>query len=145
MFYFDAEKQGKGTYATVWSVEQNDKGFVKGRITTSEKDSDDNYINSSWFVSFGKNISEKALTLKSGDRILMDKFSIKNPSKKKDDGTYVSYLNVNIYHYSMVTANSNSDAPASGSGFPKPTPPINDLKTKEVPKADDETSLPFDL
>jgi len=57
MFYFDAEKQSTGTYGTVWNVEQNEQGFVKGRITTSEKDKDGNYTNSSWFVTFGKNIS----------------------------------------------------------------------------------------
>ena len=138
MFYFDAEKQSTGTYATLWSVEQDKNGFVKGRITTSEKDKDGNYTNSSWFVTFGKNISKKALALKSGDRILMDKFSIKNPSKKKDDGSYVNYLGVNIYHYSIIEGNSTGNAPATGSGFPKPVQPI-----KLAPPDDNE--LPFDI
>ena len=55
MFYFDSEK---GTYATVWKVEKNEKGFVKGRISTSEKNQDGEYINSNWFVSFGKDCGQ---------------------------------------------------------------------------------------
>jgi len=145
MFYFDAEKQSTGTYATVWSVEQDKNGFVKGRITTSEKDKEGNYTNSSWFVTFGKNISEKALTLAPSTRILMDKFSIKNPSKKRDDGSFVNYLGVNIYHFSIIEGNSTGNA-STGSGFPKPEPPINKIKEKDVPTSPAEDApLPFDI
>jgi co-chaperonin GroES (HSP10) len=143
MIYFDASKPSPGTYATVWSIEQNDKGFVKGRITTSEKDSDGNFINSTWFPTFAKNLSEKALTLKSGDRILMDKFALKNPSVKKEDGKYVNYFNAYIYHFSTIEGNSTGSTTATGSGFPKPKAPI---KPKEAEKIDEEPDgLPFDL
>jgi len=76
----------------------------------------------------------------------MDKFSIKNPSVKKGDG-WVNYLGVNIYHYSIIEGNSTGNVPATGSGFPKPEPPIKNIKAKEKTKVEDEepAGLPFDL
>ncbi len=147
MFYFDCEKPNNGTYATVWSVEQNDKGFVKGRISTSEKNKEGEYSNSNWFVTFGKNCSGKALALQPKDRIVIKKFAIKNPSFKKEDGTYVNYLNVDIYHFSVLdedgNAQTSTEAPkAKGTKFPKPTPPIETMKPTEE---EADTKLPFDL
>jgi hypothetical protein len=141
MFYLDAEKQYTGTWATVWSVEEKN-GFVKGRISTSEKDQEGNYTNSNWFVTFGKNISEKALALNEKDRIIIKKCKLTNPSVKKQDGTTVSYLNLNIYHFVLPEENGDYSAPSESTGttFPKPKPPIKEIKEKEQ-----DTSLPFDL
>lgn len=145
MIYYDCEKVGNGVYATIQSIENKD-GFLKGRISTTEKDKNGETVYSNWFVTFGKNCSEKASKLQSKDRILIKKMSLKNPSIKKDYGKYQSYLNVGIYYFDVIENDEqNLTQNPSASGFPKPTPPINDLKTKEAPKADGETSLPFDL
>jgi hypothetical protein len=147
MIYFDIEKPS-GTYATVWEVKKNDKGFVKGRVGTSEKNKETGeYINSNWFVTFSKSCSEKALTLNPKDRIIIDKFALKHPSFKKDDGTYVDYLDLAIFHFKKVdedgNAESSAEAPnAKGTKFPKPTPPIETMKASEP---EEESKLPFDL
>jgi hypothetical protein len=142
MFFLDAEKQYTGTWATVWGVEEKN-GFTKSRISTSEKDQEGNYKNSDWFATFGKNVSEKAKTLQKGDRIIIKKGKITNRTEKKPDGTFVSYLNVDIYYFVLPEDNGGSySAPSESTRtkFPKPKPPIKETKEKEQ-----DDSLPFDL
>ena len=141
MFYFDAEKQYTGTWATVFKPrEQN--GFVKAQLSTSEKDQEGNFTNSTWFASFSKNISEKAKKLQDKDRIIIKKGKLTNISKKNEDGSYTSYLNLNIYHFVLPEENGDYSAPSESTGttFPKPKPPIKEIKEKEQ-----DDSLPFDL
>lgn len=146
MIYFDLEKPS-ATYATVWEVKKNEHGFVKGRVSTSEKNKDGEYVNSNWFATFAKNCSEKAMELKPKDRIIIDKFALKNPSVKKADGTYVNYMDLAIYHFKKVDADGNAEkngeqsTEPKGTKFPKPKPPIEGFKQTE----EDDTKLPFDL
>jgi len=136
MFYVDAKKPFTGCYATVWKVEEKD-GFVKGRISTSRKKQDDTYVNSNWFVNFGKGISEKALKLKERDRIFIDTVAFENIYSEKNAQ---SYLSVTIHHFVMSddAKNGATTSASTGTTFPKPKPPIEEIK-------EEESSLPFDL
>jgi len=138
MIYVKADGY-KGTYLTVWEITEKN-GFVKGRVSSSAKKQDETYENSNWFVDFGKNCKDKALTLKEKDRIMMKDFSMKNvynaESKK-------SFLNFSIYSFDIVEPKSDSEterAPQKTTKFPNGEPPIKSMDVKE--ESDD---LPFDL
>jgi len=131
----------RGTYATVWAVEQKGS-FVKGRISTSSKNQDDTYTNSNWFVTFGKNCSEKALKLNERDRIFIKDLKLENIYVADKNQ---SYLNFNIYSFDM--ADSVGTGTGTGSTkFPKEEPPINKMKpVDDVEEKDDSDKLPFDI
>ncbi len=138
--------EGKGTYATLWEVnleERSGYSFVKGRISTSRKDQNDNFINSTWFVTFGKNCADKAKSLPERTRIILKDFSIENIWNTE---TKKGFTSVSVYAFDLADGNS-FQAPEKG-GYPKSTPPIKKIQAKEpepeVAEADDDV-LPFDL
>lgn len=102
MFYI------KDAYATVWSVE--DKGnYVKGRISTSEKDTrnEGQYINSNWFVTFVGNAKDKALNLSEKDRIKILSGKITNTATGEgNDKKY--FTNVTIFDFENLTNPNNN-------------------------------------
>jgi len=94
-------------YATVWEVE--DKGnFVKGRISTSEKNKEGKYVNSYWFATFVGKAKETALTLSTKDRIkiISGKISNTTTGEGKDKK---SYVNVTIFDFESLN-NSQTDS-----------------------------------
>ena len=96
-------------YATVWSVE--DKGnFVRGRISTSEKDKDGKYVNSNWFVIFVGKAKETALALSTKDRIkiISGKISNTTTGEGKDKK---SYLNVVVFDFEPVSQENMQNVP----------------------------------
>jgi hypothetical protein len=136
---------GKGTFATLWEVNAEERSgytFVKGKISTSRKDQNDNYINSTWFVTFGKNCADKAKGLPKQTRIILKDFSIEN-IYNKDTGK--GFTSVSVYAFDL--ADGSSFSPVATGGYPKSTPPIDKIKTKTVAQEteDDDNSLPFDL
>lgn len=95
----------RDAYATVWSVE--DKGnFVRGRISTSEKDKDGKYINSNWFVTFVGKAKEPALALSTRDRIkiISGKISNTTTGEGKDKK---SFVNVVIFDFENLSNSQN--------------------------------------
>lgn len=92
-------------YATVWEVE--DKGnFVKGRISTSEKNKEGKYVNSNWFVTFVGKAKEPALALSAKDRIKITSGKISNTTTGEGKNKK-TYTNVTIFEFENV--NNNQD------------------------------------
>lgn len=87
-----------GTRAKVWSVEDKGK-YSTGRISTSEKDREENYIYSNWFCTFVGKGHEKASSIKEGDRITIDTLKISNTSTKNADGGYTNRLDFVIFDF----------------------------------------------
>jgi len=97
-------------YETVWSVE--DKGnFVKGRISTSEKNKDGKYINSNWFATFVGKAKEPALTLSAKDRIKITSGKISNTTtgEGKDKKSFVNVVIFDFENLSNLQSESNDN------------------------------------
>lgn len=103
MIYF------KDCRAKVWelTVEQN---YTRANISTSEKDKDGNYVNSSWNASFVGKAFEKSKKITKGDNIniLSGKVNVRTYEK---DGKKVYYTNVTIFDFDMAN-NKQSKAEA---------------------------------
>ena len=96
----------ENAFATVWSVE--DKGnYVKGRISTSEKNKEGKYVNSHWFVTFVGKAKEPALALSTKDRIKITSGKISNTTTGEGKDKK-SYLNVVIFDFENMS-NSQID------------------------------------
>ena len=99
----------RDAYATVWSVE--DKGnFVRGRISTSEKDKDGKYINSNWFVVFVGKAKEPALALSTKDRIKIISGKISNTTTGEGEDKK-SFVNVVIFDFENLSNSQNNFQP----------------------------------
>jgi len=105
MIFFDTK-----TYAKVWKITKSDNGkYIDLQITTSEKDDDGNYINSSWFPRCIGHSVNSLKNLKVGDRIIITKCKMTNVRKKLDDESYRAYFNLLIFEAEIEGA-KNSDA-----------------------------------
>lgn len=94
-------------YATVWEIE--DKGnFVKGRISTSEKNKEGKYVNSNWFVIFVGKAKEPALALSTKDRIKITSGKISNTITGEGKNKK-SFVNVVIFDFENMN-NSQIDS-----------------------------------
>jgi len=103
MFYIN------DAYATVWSVE--DKGnYVKGRISTSEKNKEGKYVNSNWFVTFVGKAKEPALALSRMDRIKIISGKISNTTSGEGKDKK-SYLNVVVFDFELANQENMQDVP----------------------------------
>jgi len=93
MIYFETK-----AYAKVWKMELSESGkYIDLQISTSEKDEEGNYVNSSWFARcIGKAVNTLK-NLQEGDRIIIYKGKITNERKKQDDGTYRSFFRFLIF------------------------------------------------
>ena len=74
-------------YAKVWKVTPSENGkYVDLQITTSEKDSDGNYVNSSWFPRVIGKAVNTLKGLKREDRIIITKSKFTNERKDTENG-----------------------------------------------------------
>ncbi len=74
-------------YAKVWKVTPSENGkYVDLQITTSEKNSDGDYINSSWFPRVIGKAVNTLKGLKREDRIIITKSKFTNERRDTDDG-----------------------------------------------------------
>jgi hypothetical protein len=103
-------------YATVWNVEDKGK-YVKGRISTSEKDTrnEGKYINSNWFATFVGKAKDKATNLKEKDRISIISAKITNVTTGEGENKK-SFVNVTIFDFDTnnnqsYTNKQNNSAP----------------------------------
>jgi hypothetical protein len=99
----------KDTYATVWTTEDKGK-FVKGRISTSEKNKETNkYINSNWNCVFVGKAKDKATSLKEKDRIkiLSGKLSTSTTEDKK------TFTNLAIFDFDIVESKNATTTKAA--------------------------------
>jgi len=93
-------------YATVWEVE--DKGnFVKGRISTSEKNKEGKYVNSYWFATFVGKAKEPALALSAKDRIKITSGKISNTITGEGEDRK-SFVNVVIFDFENLSNSQNN-------------------------------------
>ena len=117
----------QNAFAKVWHVDKIEERYAKVRIGTSEKDQQNNYINSNWFATFVGKAREKIETVEAKDRITILSGKVTNVSKKKEDGTYVTYLNVVVFDFDKQAPTGQTD------------------KTDDVPVIEDssEDDLPF--
>ena len=91
----------KDAFATVWGVEDKGK-FVQGRISTSEKDRQEEgkYINSNWFVRFVGSAKDSAASLKERDRIKILSGKITNTVGGEGENKR-SFLNVVVFDFEI--------------------------------------------
>ena len=88
----------KDQLAHVWDVKPQEK-YVDLRITTSEKDKNGNYVNSTWFPRVYGKAAEQAKKFNKGDRVRIASGRISNVSKKMEDGKYKSVLDFRIFSF----------------------------------------------
>ena len=80
-------------YAKVWKVTPSENGkYIDIQITTSERDADNNYRNSSWFPRcIGKSVNTLK-GLKREDRIIITKSKFTNEKRTLEDGSIRSFF-----------------------------------------------------
>ena len=88
-------------FAKLWSIDKS-KSIPRGRITTSEKNLQEEWVNSSWFASFIGKSKEKALDLEGDERIKILKGKVTNTSKKLEDRSFKNYLNVVVFDFEFL-------------------------------------------
>lgn len=124
-------------FAHVWKTEPAENGkYIDLRITTSKRDEDGHYENSSWFPRCIGTAVQSLKNVKCGDRIIIKKVIIENPRIKQEDGTYKSYFRFLIIDAEI--ANSEGDSQHSTAAQPRPE---NENKVKQAP-AEDEVDIP---
>lgn len=78
-------------YAKVWKIVKKTDKYMDLQMTTSEKDRDGVYINSSWFPRvIGHAFQSLKDTLKEGDRIILNGCKFTNERYTAQDGTVKS-------------------------------------------------------
>ena len=78
----------KKIYAKVWKITRREEKYLDLRISTSEKDLEGNYINSTWFPRLiGHAFNSLKDKVKEGDRIVITKAKLTNESYEKDGVT----------------------------------------------------------
>ena len=77
-------------YAKVWKVDKHEK-YIDLQATTSEKDTDGNYINSGWFPRLiGHAFNSLKDKIKEGDRLIITKSKMTNERYTAQDGSLKS-------------------------------------------------------
>jgi chaperonin GroEL (HSP60 family) len=122
----------KDTYATVWGVQDVREKFSKVQISTSEKDMDGTRTWSNWFATFVSKAHQKVDQLQEKDRIKIISGKVNRISKKQDDGTWETYVNVYVFDFEMAN------------DFPNNNPPVKNKESRQ-PEIEDseEGELPF--
>ena len=111
----------KDQWAKLWEVKPAEK-YVDLRISTSEKDKDGKYINSTWFPRVWGNVAEQFKHMQAGDRFKIASGRLSNVSKQMEDGTYRTRLEFKIFAIGE-TSGKNADVqsnPVDGGGEDMP-------------------------
>lgn len=106
-------------YAKVWDVQVNEK-YVDLRISTSEKDKNEQYVNSNWFARCIGQAYEPSTHLNKGDRIKITKGKVTNELHTNNQGEKKSYLRVVVLGLEDAN-NSGSYTPAQSAQVAAPT------------------------
>ena len=110
-------------YAKVWKVTPSENGkYVDLQITTSEKDSNGDYVNSSWFPRVIGKAVNTLKGLKREDRIIITKSKFTNERRDTDDSkkSFIRFL--------ILEAEIEGSERASGNT------PATDTNKKNKPK-----------
>lgn len=105
-------------YAKVWTVKKFDK-YMELRVSTSEKDGEGNYINSTWFPRLiGHAFNSLKDTLKEGDRIVINKAKLTNESYTNNEGVTKSALKFLVYDAEVQGSSETPEAAAPAPAAP---------------------------
>lgn len=103
-------------YMKVWKLQSKNEKYMDIQGTTSEKDKDGNYVNSSWYPRLiGAAFQTMKDTLKEGDRIVITKCKLSNEKYTAKDGTVKS-----AFRFLILEAEPE-EAPATKPAEPKAT------------------------
>ena len=84
-------------YGKVWKIMRSEQKYMDIRMTTSSKDSDGKWVDSTWFPRLmGHAFNSLKGELKEGDKIVITKAIIENPSYEAQDGTKKSSFRFRI-------------------------------------------------
>lgn len=92
------------TYLKIWQVDVNDK-FVLCQVSSSSKQQDGTYKNSSWYAKFLGKAKEDAVSLEIGDKVKVLTGAVENIYNKE---LKKSFLSVLVFSFEKV---ENSDRP----------------------------------
>ena len=74
-------------YGKVWKIMRTEQKYMDVRMTTSSKDSDGKWVDSTWFPRLmGHAFNSLKGSLKEGDKIVITKAIIENPSYEDQEG-----------------------------------------------------------
>lgn len=108
----------KDQWAKLWNVTAGDN-YADLRITTSEKDKEGNYVNSTWFPRVWGDLAEQFKHMQAGDRFKIVNGKVSNLSKKMPDGKLRSFIEFRIFSISDVTSKDGGEVqsnPVDGGG-----------------------------
>lgn len=95
----------KNAYCKLWEVEMKEK-YAKGRISTSDKNQNGEYINSNWFCTFVGKAKDKAEELEGTERLNILSGKVSNVGRKQDDGSYKNFTGVTIFDFEVMDGNN---------------------------------------
>lgn len=123
------------SYGTVFEPKVEEK-VVKARYSTSEKDQNGDYINSSWNIIFLGGALEKAKQLKDRQRIHINKAKLTNRSYKDKEGNSKWWMQITVFDFDVLEhgKKNNNDSVDK---------PANKSKQADKPQEIDEDDLPF--
>lgn len=119
------------TYARVWKVTPANNGkYIDLQITTSEKDMEDNYVNSSWFPRcIGKSVNTLK-GVKREDRIIISKCKFTNERYTAEDGSTKSRFRLIILEAEIERRTEGGSAQANTQPAAK-TQPKDNIEAEE--------------
>lgn len=101
-------------YGKVWKIMKTDQKYMDVRMSTSAKDSDGKWIDSTWFPRLmGHAFNSLKGSLKEGDRIVITKAIIENPTYEAQDGSKKSSLRLRILEATIANTDQNQDGSQS--------------------------------
>lgn len=120
-------------YGKIWKILRTDQKYMDVRMSTSEKDSDGNYVDSSWFPRIiGHAFNSLKGTLKEGDRITITKSIISNPPYKTPEGETKSSLKFRILEAKIYNPVPGNEANKTSSP-PTTQSDENNMPKEEIP------------
>ena len=112
-------------YGKVWKIMRTEQKYMDVRMTTSSKNSDGEWVDSTWFPRImGHAFNSLKGSLKDGDKIVITKAIIENPSYDAADGNKKSSFKFRILEASIsngeqgASNDTNETAPESAPSEP---------------------------
>lgn len=117
-------------YAKVWKVDKHEK-YIDLQATTSEKDTDGNYINSGWFPRLiGHAFNSLKDKIKEGDRLIITKSKMTNERYTAQDGSTKSAFKFVVLEAEIEEPKDSAPAAPAQSApaqTPAAAPAANDI------------------
>lgn len=119
-------------FAKVWKVKKAEK-YIDLQVTTSEKDKEGNYINSSWFPRLiGHAFNALKDTIKEGDVLIITKCKITNERYEDNEGNKKSRFKFVVLEASIDEPKENNKASDATPDAPAPAAQTQDAENKDT-------------